>query len=200
VEAFSGILTVLVFFKFLHPELLLGGFPHFFSSNIQLFEKFHFSHYASFFISLWLLYTGIPLTLIDLKYRILPDVITLPGTLIGFFISCLNPEMGWLESLVGILVGSGGLFLISKLYQVFRKREGMGLGDVKYLGFIGAVLGWQGALFTLFIASILGSLFGIAIGIINKKGLSTTIPFGPFLACAALTVSLYSKEILLFYL
>lgn len=75
----------------------------------------------------------------------------------------------------------------------------MGMGDVKYLAFIGAVVGWDGALFTLFLASILGSLIGIALAIFSRKSLSLAIPFGPFLAAAALIVSIWKQEFLRFF-
>jgi leader peptidase (prepilin peptidase) / N-methyltransferase len=196
IELFSGILTTIVFFKFLTPIIVLETLPNFLSIQTFQYGRFHFSNYVPFFVSLWIIYTGIPLSIIDLKYRILPDVIILPGIIIGFLISCLNPEMGWLESLLGILVGAGGLFFISKFYEILRKRQGMGMGDVKYLGFIGAVLGWKGVVFTLFYASIIGAIIGITWGISTKKGLSTAIPFGPFLAFGAFAVSTYGNELL----
>ena len=196
IEIFSGILTTIVFFKFLTPIVVLETLPNFFSIQTFQFGRFHFSSYVPFFISLWIIYTGIPLSIIDLKYRILPDTIILPGIIIGFLISCLNPEMGWLGSLLGILTGAGGLFFISKFYEIFRKRQGMGMGDVKYLGFIGAVLGWKGVIFTLFYASIIGAIIGITWSISTKKGLSAAIPFGPFLAFGAFAVSTYGNELL----
>lgn len=161
---------------------------------------FQYSHSTSAFItSIWLFYTGIALSLIDLKHRILPDKITLPGIFVGFLISSFHPQMGWAKSLIGIFFALACLFLISKLYEFFRKREGMGMGDVKYLAFIGAVLGWDGALFTLFLASILGSLIGIGLAISSRKSLSLAIPFGPFLALAALIVSIWKNELLRFF-
>ena len=196
VELICGILTTIVFFKFLTPTIILESLPSFITIQTFQYGKFHFSNYIPFFISLWIIYTGIVLSLIDLKYRILPDIITLPGILIGFLISCLNPEVGWLGSIIGILTGAGGLFFISKAYEIIRKRTGMGMGDVKYLGFIGAVLGWKGVIFALLYASIIGSIVGVTWGIINKKGLSTAIPFGPFLAFGAFAVSTYGDELL----
>ncbi|APJ02595.1 prepilin peptidase [Silvanigrella aquatica] len=198
IELFTGIITTFVFYKFLNPLVILDTLPHIFSSYSYQFSKFHYTNYVPFFISLWIIYTGIPLSLIDIKYRILPDAITLPGIMIGFVISSLNPQMGWYESLLGIGVGAGGLFFIAKLYEIIRNKAGMGLGDVKYLGFIGAVLGWKGAIFSLFFASIIGAFFGIIWGIISKKGLATAIPFGPFLAVGAFAVSTFGSELLYF--
>jgi len=196
VELITGILTLIIFFKFISPIMVLEALPKFMTIETFHYGKFHFNTFVPFFISLWILYTGIPLSIIDLNYRILPDKITLPGTLIGFLISCLNPNLGWQGSLIGILTGAGGLFIISKLYEIIRHRKGIGMGDIKYLGFIGAVLGWQGVIFTLFYASILGSILGILWNIFAKKGFGSAIPFGPFLAFAALAVSTYGNELL----
>lgn len=196
IELLTGILTVIIFFKFLTPQIVLESLPEFLSIQSYHFGKFHFTNYVPFFVSLWIIYTGIPLSLIDFKHRILPDKIVLPGIIIGFLISCLNPEMGWSGSIIGIITGAGGLFVISKLYELIRHRNGMGMGDVKYLGFIGAVLGWKGVIFTLFYASILGAIIGIFWGIYSKKGISAAIPFGPFLAFGAFAVSTYGNELL----
>ena len=91
---------------------------------------------------------------------------------------------------IGFIVGFGGLFLLTYLYQILRKRQGMGFGDVKYLGFIGAAVGPLGVFYTLLIASIIGSIVGIIYGIITRQGLKASIPFGPFLAIATLYVYL----------
>jgi len=173
VELLVGTLTTFLFFK-----------PIIFGTN------FEYSFIiVPLFASLWLLYSGTVLSIIDIRHGILPDVIVLPGIVVGFLISCFNPQVGWSASLLGILIGSGGLFLISKLFELLRKKEGMGMGDIKYLGFLGAVLGPHGIIFTLVIASILGSVYGIVLGILNKRGLSTTLPFGPFLALGAFLVN-----------
>lgn len=198
VELLTGVTSLIIFFKFITPIMVLEALPNFLTIEHFHYGKFYFSNFIPFFVSLWILYTGIPLSIIDLKYRILPDKIVLPGIVIGFLISCFNPAIQWHGSLIGILTGTGGLYIISKSYEIVRQRKGIGMGDVKYLGFIGAVLGWQGVIFTLFYASILGAIIGITWGIFTKKGLATAIPFGPFLALAALAVSTYGNELLNF--
>jgi leader peptidase (prepilin peptidase)/N-methyltransferase len=195
VELLSGILTLFVFFKFLTPFDLINIIPYFNNDNSIQFGKFHFNNFVPFFTSLWIIYTGIALSIIDIKHRILPDFITIPGTIIGFAIGALNPELGWLESLIGIAAGAGGLYGISALYKLIRNKVGMGMGDVKYLGFLGAVLGWKGIVFTLFYASITGAIIGIIWGIITKNGLKEAIPFGPFLGFGAFLVSTFGTEI-----
>lgn len=179
VEFLTAILTLLLYIRFFSELTFL---------NVFYSNAFHIEKIVPFLVSLWLLYTGIVLSAIDLKYRILPDIITIPGTFIGVLLSTFNPKIGFLTSFIGIVVGFGGLFLVTKLYELIRKKQGMGFGDVKYLGFIGACIGAVGVFYTLLIASIIGSVVGIIYGIATKKGLSVSIPFGPFLAIAALFV------------
>ncbi len=95
----------------------------------------------------------------DLQHKILPNVITLPGIVIGFVCSVFLPP-GWVSSLIGIVVGGGVLFAIAEVYYRVRGQEGLGMGDVKLLGMIGAFLGWKLVLLTLVFASFTGSLAG----------------------------------------
>ncbi|MCX5885387.1 MAG: prepilin peptidase, partial [Proteobacteria bacterium] len=101
------------------------------------------------------------ITFIDLKYQIIPDVISLPGIGIGLLASLVLPSISFLDSLLGILVGGGSLLIISYTYYFLTKREGMGLGDVKLLAMIGAFLGWQGALIGLITGAFVGTLAGV---------------------------------------
>jgi len=160
----------------------------------------HISKTFPLIVSLWLFYTGIVFSVIDFKHRILPNAMTIPGMVVGFVLSCFNPDMGALASCMGIATGFLGLFCVSKLYELIRHRPGMGMGDVKYLGFIGAVLGWDGVLYTVMLASLAGSLFGIALGLYHKRYLSLVIPFGPFLALGACVVSIWKNDLMFFLL
>ena len=180
VELFCAVGTLLLFQKFFHQDYFLELF---------LGKTFHFKILLPFLLSLWLFYTGILLSFIDIKHRILPDVVTIPGIFIGLILS--SGYQGFLNSFFGALLGFFGLFLFTKLYFLLRKKEGMGFGDVKYLGFLGAVVGPLGVLYTLFFASVLGSFVGIIYGLFTKKGLSESIPFGPFLSSSALFVFLF---------
>jgi len=132
---------------------------------------------------------------IDLHHQIIPDVISLPGIAIGFALSFVNPLVNWQSAAIGILVGGGILYLIAAGYYLFAKREGMGGGDIKLLAMIGAFLGWQALPFVLFASSILGSIIGIGAMLKQKKGGKTVIPYGPFLAVAAVTYLFFQPEI-----
>jgi leader peptidase (prepilin peptidase)/N-methyltransferase len=96
------------------------------------------------------------------------------------------------ESLVSAWVAGGAIWLVGWLYQKFRHREGMGFGDVKMIAMIGAFLGFQETLLTLILASVLGSVSGVAYVLITKKDMATyELPFGSFIGLAGLVVALW---------
>ncbi|MEX1325794.1 MAG: prepilin peptidase, partial [Desulfobacterales bacterium] len=101
-------------------------------------------------------------TFIDIDHRIIPNVITLPGIPICFAASFALPTITYKEALLGILIGGGSLFLVAWIYSLITKKEGMGGGDIKLLAMMGAIVGWQGVLFTIFVASLVGTLAGLA--------------------------------------
>jgi leader peptidase (prepilin peptidase) / N-methyltransferase len=136
---------------------------------------------------------------IDLRHQILPNVITLPGVVVGFGFSLFLPP-GWTASLLGILLGGGSLWLIAEGYYRLRGVEGMGMGDVKMLAMIGAFLGWQLTLVTLMLASILGALVGAGLMAASRDNRMRPLPFGTFLAVAALVASLAGEPLLEWYL
>ncbi len=137
---------------------------------------------------------------IDLRHQIIPDMISLPGIVIGFVLSFFSPLISWFDSLLGILCGGGVLYTIALLYFFLRKQEGMGGGDIKLLAMIGAFLGWQALPFVIFASSMSGALVGILVMFLERKeGLSTRIPFGPFLSLAALMYMLFFQEITSLY-
>jgi leader peptidase (prepilin peptidase)/N-methyltransferase len=140
----------------------------------------------------------IVLAVIDIEHRILPDVITLPGILIGFLFSLFMPP-GWLDSLIGILVGGGSLWLMGELYFRVRGEEGMGFGDVKMLAMIGAFLGWKLMLLTLLLASFLGSIIGVGMIVLKRGDMKYALPFGTFLAGGALLASMWGERFVQWY-
>jgi leader peptidase (prepilin peptidase)/N-methyltransferase len=198
VELLCAVGTVFLFQQTLSAQQLVGALWPDVAFGTQVGEM-RFQPLVQFLTRLFLFYTAIPLTIIDLRYRILPDVITLGGTPVALFLGGASVALGWKGALLGALVGSGLLYFVAKTYEVLRGREGLGMGDVKYMALIGAVVGWQGVLIVLGLASILGSLVGIAIGLRRRVGLQTVLPFGPFLAVAALVVCLWQPLILQFF-
>jgi leader peptidase (prepilin peptidase)/N-methyltransferase len=140
----------------------------------------------------------IVLFVVDLEHRILPDVITLPGIVIGFVFSLFMPP-GWVDSLVGIIVGGGSLWLLGEIYFRLRHEEGMGFGDVKMLAMIGAFLGWKLMLLTLVLSSFVGSIVGVAMIALNRGDMKYALPFGTFLAVGAIAASTIGERIVAWY-
>lgn len=134
-----------------------------------------FAVYYAFFSALLIL------SLIDLRWFIIPDVITLPGTFIGLISSPIRETVGPVESLLGVLTGTGISLGIYLYYVRFRGIEGLGLGDVKLLAFIGSVTGPYGALASLFLGSLFGLLFYLPLMLRNRT-VKLAVPFGPFLS------------------
>src|SRR5688572_22127668 len=136
---------------------------------------------------------------IDLQHRILPNVITLPGIVIGFALSFFLPP-GWLASLIGLVAGGGVLFAIGETYYRLRGVEGLGMGDVKMLAMIGAFLGWKLMLVTLVLASFAGSFVGIGLMVTGRGDMKFALPFGTFLAVGALVAAVAGEPLLVWYL
>jgi leader peptidase (prepilin peptidase)/N-methyltransferase len=148
------------------------------------------------------------LGVVDLLDRLLPDPITLGGTAAGlglslivpvpagvaaFFLAVFGVELpraagSVAEAALGALAGAGLLYLVAEAYFRVRLREGMGLGDVKMMGLIGAFQGLAGAFWTLMLASVLGAVLGLVFIVIFRKGMAYELPFGTFLAVAAILV------------
>ena len=141
----------------------------------------------------------IALLWIDLDFQLLPDVLTFPGTLIGLAAAALVPG-GPRVALFGVMMGSGLLWRLAWGYFKVRKIEGMGGGDVKLAAMFGVVLGWQGALLTLFLSALAGSVWGGLIMARREGDARTAIPFGTLLAPAALVVFLWGDHWLNAYL
>ena len=106
---------------------------------------------------------------------------------------------GWRDSLIGIVLGGGSLWLMGELYFRIRHEEGMGFGDVKMLAMIGAFLGWKLMLLTLVLSSFLGSIVGVAIIAINRGDMKYALPFGTFLAIGAMVAAAVGDAIVTWY-
>ncbi len=167
-------------------------------SSLFLFMKFGPSLSYLFYFAF--VATLICITVIDLYHQIIPDVISLPGIGVGLLASLIIPQITFFNSLMGILLGGGSLFLVASLYQWIFKREGMGGGDVKLLAMIGAFLGWKAVILTILLSSLIGSITGITIMILKGKGFKYAIPFGPFLSLGAVIALFYQNEIIFWYL
>ncbi len=174
VEALTGLLSVLIVYHF---GLSLLGLGFFVLSAILVVVSF-----------------------IDLDHQVIPDVISLPGVVLGVLFSGFNPAVGWQSAMIGAALGAGILFAIAFGYQVLTGRQGMGGGDVKLLAMIGAFLGWRAVPFTLLLASFLGSVVGLGAMILQRSDTKLALPFGPFLAFGALGYVFFGESLIEWYL
>ena len=140
----------------------------------------------------------IALFAIDLEHHLLPDAITLPGIVLGLLAGLLLPP-GFRDAVTGMLLGGGVLWLIGEAYYRYSGEEGMGGGDVKMLAMIGAFLGWELVIVTLVFSSIAGSLTGLLLIVTRKGGLKYALPYGTFLAIAAVVASLSGTHLVDWY-
>ncbi len=139
------------------------------------------------------------ITFIDIDHQIIPDLITIPGIPVCFLASFAIPSITYKESLLGLLAGGGSLLLVGWTYYLIKKAEGMGGGDIKLMAMIGAMVGWKGVLFTIFVSSLVGTLVGITIMLRTKKGMKIAVPFGPFLSIGAITYIFFGPGLIFWY-
>jgi leader peptidase (prepilin peptidase)/N-methyltransferase len=149
------------------------------------------------------------ITFIDIDYMIIQDIISYPGIIIGLAIALANeciaaPGAPLLqepfvqnipESVFGIVIGAGPVWLVRWVYLTFFNKEGLGLGDVKLLGMIGATFGWECALASLLVGSCLGSVVGILLLLFRRLADDRYLPFGPYLVFGCLAYLLRIDEL-----
>lgn len=157
----------------------------------------------------WLMTFGLLLgSGVDLDEFWIPDRVTKGGMILGIPLSALLPALhnaetplqGLIAGSIGAATGFGILWLVGVIGKAIFRKEAMGFGDVKLMGAIGAFLGWEAVLYTLFIAALLGSVVGIALILLGKNELGGRIPFGPYLSAAAISWLFGGNQLLLWYL
>jgi len=137
---------------------------------------------------------------IDLNQQILPDVISLPGIMVGFILSFFVPYISFINSALGVLVGGGIILVIGLAGSVIFKKEAMGGGDVKLAAMIGAFLGWRYIIISLFLGFLLGALVGIILILSKIKSREDTVPFGPFIVLGSFITLLWGEKIISCYI
>ncbi|MEJ1960437.1 MAG: A24 family peptidase [Gammaproteobacteria bacterium] len=149
----------------------------------------------------------IALTFIDLDTQFLPDSMTLPLLWLGIFASLVIPAthgeplpVDLRSSVIGAIGGYMSLWCVYQAYKLVTRNEGMGFGDFKLFAAIGAWLGWKMLLPTILIAAVVGAVSGVVILSVQKRGRSTPIAFGPFLAMAGWLMLMFGQELVDRYL
>ena len=133
---------------------------------------------------------------IDYDFQILPDAVTIPVLAAGLALSFVTRAPGPRRAVLGALVGGGGLWALGWIWSRLRRVDAMGLGDVKMLAMIGAFVGPTGVLASVFFASILGSLAGLALIAARRGGLRSALPFGVFLAIGGVAAYFFAAPLL----
>jgi leader peptidase (prepilin peptidase)/N-methyltransferase len=187
--------------RYFAVELLMA------SLAVALYYQFGIG--LAFFVGVVFVAALIIISFIDLDVRIVPDVISLPGIVVGLLFSVIaryfiNDPFDLVptpvSALLGVLIGGGFLLALAWAYEAFTGVEGMGGGDIKLLAMIGAFLGWTSIPFTLFFASLTGSVVGLGFMIAKGVGRRFALPFAPFLCLGALLYLLFGQDLIRFYL
>jgi leader peptidase (prepilin peptidase)/N-methyltransferase len=165
--------------------------------SISLFIRYGFSYQYVVF----LLFTAalVTISLIDLHHQIIPDVLSLPGIVVGLAVSPLFSHLSWFDSVIGMIAGGGSLYLVAVIYHRLTGKEGMGGGDVKLLAMIGAWMGWQSLPLIVLISSLIGAIIGATFLLLAGQGLRVRIPFGPFLSLGALLYFFFGPQLTSWY-
>jgi len=175
--------------------------------SLALMYRFGVSY--SFFVIFLFAAALIVISFIDLDVRIVPDVISLPGIVLGLLFAVVGYFLfdgageivpSPLSSLIGILIGGGFLLATAWLYEKITGVEGMGGGDIKLLAMIGAFLGWPSVPVTLFFASLVGSVVGLACMFATGAGRRLALPFAPFLCSGAVLFIFFGEDLIRLYL
>jgi leader peptidase (prepilin peptidase) / N-methyltransferase len=174
---------------------------------VLLFYRYSIS--MDFLASAFLTSILIAVFFIDVDHRIIPDGLVLTGLAGGLLLIVYNlfqpvqiyGDRNWWNPVVGILAGSGFLFLVALLGMlIYKTDDAMGMGDVKIFAPIGIFLGWKMTLVALFISIFLGGIFSLVLLITGVKGRKSTIPFGPFIVAGTFVTLLWGWDIIHWYI
>jgi leader peptidase (prepilin peptidase)/N-methyltransferase len=189
IELMTGLMFWVLFHRFIPgPEALTQG------------------HFLAYGLICTMVAMLIGQTFIDVRHFIIPNEFSIYAAPVGivgmwavstFGVDYAVIASGWQDAAVGSVLGGGSLALIMGSYWLFRREEGMGMGDVKLLMMIGAFLGALPAIpFVLIVSSLAGAVVGLPMAFLGKKGLRVAMPFGPFLAFGAILYVLHGPEII----
>ena len=131
---------------------------------------------------------------IDLSHQVIPDIISIPGILLGIVFHAITG--GLVTALIGFVFGGGLIFLIRVLGGKIYKKEVMGMGDVFLTAMIGAFVGFPLIIVAIFIGALTGALIGIVYLISTQQDRERPIPFGPFLAIGGMAIILFQRFII----
>ncbi len=155
----------------------------------------HFGVSANALVYALFLSALLVVTMIDFEHFMIPDVIVLPGMILGLLASAFMLPVGWVGSVTGVLLGGGILWIIAIFSPYLFGKEGLGGGDIKFLAMIGAFLGWQSVVLTLFLATLSGAVVGVGLMAFHRMERGQYLAFGPFLAAGAVVSLFFCREV-----
>jgi leader peptidase (prepilin peptidase)/N-methyltransferase len=148
-------------------------------------------------VFVWVL---LALTVIDLNTMLLPDQLTLPLLWLGLLLNVGGLFASLPDAVIGAAAGYLALWAVYHGFRLLTDKEGMGYGDFKLLGALGAWMGWQALPGIILLSSLVGTLIGISLMLLRGRDKNTPIPFGPYLAIAGLIWFFWGDAITALYL
>ncbi len=142
-------------------------------------------YWIIFFVELYFVFSLVVVTFIDIEFRIIPDRFSIGNWILALLLLVVRTESPW-PYVLGGLLGFAFFFLLAWGYEKYKGIEGLGFGDVKMMGWLGTWLGLSTLPGLILVSSVSGLLWGVVAMIKSRDGMMTAIPFGPFLAFAAL--------------
>lgn len=156
----------------------------------------HFGATVQALAAIVMVWSLVALTMIDADTQLLPDQITLPLLWLGLLLNLNGAFAPLADAVIGAAAGYLLLWSVYWLFKLVRGKEGMGYGDFKLMGALGAWFGWQALPALVLLSSIVGAVFGIVLLVVRRQGRETPFPFGPFIAGAGLIVLFFGADVL----
>ncbi|MCR4396182.1 MAG: A24 family peptidase [Candidatus Saccharicenans sp.] len=176
-----------------HRNVVVACFLVVYFNNLSFFD-------LQFFADCIFVSALIALGFIDFFHQVIPDHISLPGLILALVYAPFHYDLNLRQALVGAVVGGGFLFIVYLVYLLWRKKEGLGMGDVMMMLMVGAYLGLSRTILTLLLASVVGAIVGLLLMKFRGKDLKFALPFGSFIAPAAFVSLVWGTPLITWYL
>lgn len=163
---------------------------------LSALAMWHFGPTVQALAAIAMIWALVALFMIDADTQLLPDQITLPLLWLGLLLNLHGYFAPLADAVIGAAAGYLVLWSVYWIFKLVRGREGMGYGDFKLMGALGAWFGWQALPALILMSSIVGAIIGGALLLIQRKGSETTFPFGPYIAGAGMIVLFFGPDVL----
>jgi len=166
------------------------------TAALSALAMWHYGPTVQALAAIVMVWALVALTMIDADTQLLPDQITLPLLWLGLLLNLQGVFVPLADAVIGAAAGYLVLWSAYWLFKLVRGKEGMGYGDFKLMGALGAWFGWQALPALVLLSSMVGEVFGIAMLVARRQGRETPFPFGPFIAGAGLLVLFFGADLL----